>query len=86
MVGAIPGQTVQFRYTNWRGDEYEYVVEVESFQFGRFQKSGIGREPDPRVWVLHGQVITRDGNERPEMNPRRRTFLLDDVKDLEVID
>lgn len=85
MVGAIPGQIVKFCYTNWRGTDYEYVVEVESFQYGRFQKGGIGCEPDPRVWVLHGQVVSRDGDERPEMNPRRRTFLLHDVRDLEVI-
>lgn len=85
MVGAIPGQLVQFRYKNWRDQDYDYVIEVESLQYGRFRKDGVGHELDPRVWVLHGQLITRDGDDRSEMNPRRRTFLLDDIREFEVL-
>jgi hypothetical protein len=65
---------LKFRYRNWRGVEHEYVIEPESVTFGT---------PDHR-WYLNGEVVTRDGDPRPEMGPtRRRSFHLAELCDVE---
>lgn len=72
----------RFRYTNWKGSDYEYRIVVEGIEFGPYDASGAtSNEPG---WALHGWVITRDGDARPEMGTRRRTFLLNGIRDLVV--
>lgn len=76
---------LKFRYNNWRGDDHEYVIDVESVEFGPYDKGG--GTPRPReqwAWVIHGDVVSRDGDTRPDMGPtRRRTFLITDIEELE---
>jgi hypothetical protein len=86
-IEAVSLQTVRFRYINWRGNKHVYEVDVESFQFGPFEKGGVAEDPTTRNWVMHGHVVTRDGVDRPEMGDnRRRTFVLSDIRDLEIVD
>lgn len=62
-----------FDYINWRGEQHQYAMQVESISFG---------SPDAR-WYLNGWLVTRDGDPRPEMEGnRRRSFLLTDVSNL----
>jgi hypothetical protein len=75
---------IKFRYTNWRGVEHIYVIQPESIEFGPYDNDG-RKEGGLKHWVLHGNVVTRDGDPRPEMNPRRRTFLLVDIFDMEEV-
>lgn len=78
------GQHVQFKYTNWREHEHTYRVVVESFEFGYYEAGGVSTDGSEK-WVMHAQVVTRDGDFRQEMDTRRRTFLLEGIRDLEVI-
>lgn len=72
----IPGK-VEFDYVNWRGQDHHYVIVTESFVFGMY---GEGVIPE---WHLNGNVVTRDGDIRPEMGPtRRRSFLLHKMRNL----
>lgn len=84
---AAPLQTVRFRYENWRGVEHVYEVDVESFQFGPWQKSGLipNAPKETHTWVMHGHVVTRDGMVRANPGGTRRTFILKDIQDLEVL-
>lgn len=84
---ASPSSIVRFTYTNHKSCDHVYEIDVESFQYGPFVKDGIDRSENPvSAWVMHGHVVTRDGDARPEMGGnRRRTFLLDGVRDLSVI-
>lgn len=76
------GQVVSFDYVNWRGDEHRYQVVVESIELGPYDESGMHRAADTN-WVMHGSVLTRDQDPRPDMGPtRRRTFLLNNVANL----
>lgn len=77
---------LEFDYNNWRGDDHSYVIKVESIEFGPYDKGGGTPRPrDQWSWVVHGDVITRDGEERSDMGPtRRRTFLLSDIKNVKV--
>lgn len=79
------GGNVRFRYVNWHGNEHVYEIVVEGVEFGAYDEKG--NSPRDRAewrWVLHGRVIMRDDSSRPEMGPtRRRTFILDKIKDLE---
>lgn len=58
-----------FDYVNWKGEDHNYVIEE-----CRYTPS----YPSPvheGHWVIHGDVVTRDGDTRPTMGPtRRRTF------------
>lgn len=76
--------TVAFRYVNWRGDNHRYEVRPESLAFGPYTETG-GPYPGtgkpglgsiPKKWVLHAQVVTRDGEKRPG----RRTFLISKIQ------
>jgi hypothetical protein len=72
---------LRFRYVNWKGVDYEYVVDPEGFQFGPFEKGGINSLPDAEhVWVMHGHVVTRNGDPREDLQTRRRTFILADMR------
>lgn len=71
---------IKFEYTNWKGHRHTYVVEPEAVAYGPYLKGGYHETADPR-WVLHGDVVTRDGDSRPDMDTRRRTFILADIQD-----
>lgn len=59
--------SIKFTYTNWHGDEHEYVVVPEpALTFGAYANR------DPLSWLISGHVISRDGEPRPG----RRTFRL----------
>jgi hypothetical protein len=70
--------TLAFDYTNWCGDRYRYVVDFKA-----------GHAPGPTRYegdpALAGQLITRDGDTRPDMLTRRRTFVIDRMENVEVI-
>lgn len=71
------GAVVTFDYVNWRGDEHRYEIVVEGIGYG---VHGDIRHGNEEVWQLHGYVLNRDGELRPEMgNNRRRSFILNGV-------
>lgn len=76
---------LRFRYVNWRGVDHEYVVQVEGSTLGIEFRDG--RPPrDPNTLFLHGEVITRDGDRRPEMGPtRRRSFEWDKLRAVSIV-
>jgi hypothetical protein len=75
---VAPASALMFEYINWRGVLHVYVirpdvVEAQRLTFGK---------PDPK-WYLNGQVVTRDGDPRPEMGDnRRRSFELTKIRKL----
>jgi hypothetical protein len=77
---------VQFIYTNWKGQTYNYVVKPESIEFAPYDTATHrqieGAEPR---WLFHGEVVTRDGDTRPNMGTRRRSFLLYGMRQLEIM-
>jgi hypothetical protein len=74
---------VRFRYQNWRGEDHEYIVYPESFEFGPYDESGKhgNINPEDKTWVFHGNVLSRDGEQRVETP--RRTFLLSKMREVE---
>jgi hypothetical protein len=70
---------LKFRYTNWRGDDHVYVVEPTG--------AGTGIDDYNRDRpVIHAEVVTRDGDPRPEMGDnRRRTFVIAEMRDIEEV-
>lgn len=72
---------IKFTYVNWRGDEHEYVIKLESLEYGHYGEHGSTGSVGEMNWVLHGHVVTRDGDPRPDMGTRRRTFLLNKIQD-----
>jgi hypothetical protein len=74
---------VKFRYQNWHGDTHWYVVKPESIEFGVPGDPHSGNE---REWLFHGETVTRDGDTRPDMGARRRTFLLYGIERLEILE
>lgn len=78
---------VRFVYINWRDEQHTYVVKPESIEFGPHDQHGSGaRAEEDYNWVFHGEVVTRDGDTRPGMGTRRRTFLLDGMLNLEILE
>ncbi len=76
----------RFRYTNWRGTEHEYVIDVEGVEAPRDFGTYTGEKATgDRVWVVHGDVVTRDGDPRKSVVTRRRTFKLDELRNLDVL-
>jgi hypothetical protein len=72
---------IEFEYTNWKGRRHTYVVVPEAVAYGPYTGMGYDqREGAECQWVLHGDVVTRDGDSRPEMDTRRRTFVLEAVQ------
>lgn len=80
---------IKFNYKNWRDEEHEYDILIEAIEFGPFDKGGINPEKDlvdDWIWVMHGHVVTRDGDERRDMGPvRRRTFIMSDMRLVEEV-
>lgn len=80
MVGPL----LKFRYTNWKGEEHEYVIEPEGISYSDYPPG-----EEPKRWQLHGMVVTRDGDPRPQLShhpgERRRSFLLVGLRDVEEV-
>jgi hypothetical protein len=78
----VTGTRVEFDYTNWHQEDHHYVVDCESIEFGPYHAGGLDQSPGAKaVWVLNGNVVTRDGDRRDGMGPtRRRTFILNDIR------
>jgi hypothetical protein len=75
---------LRFKYTNWKGDNHEYVILVESIEFGAYDKGGTTPRPASEwSWVVHGDVVTRDGDTRRNMGTRRRTFMLAELREID---
>ena len=71
-----------FDYTNHRGDSHRYVIEPEKIECGPYDQGGLNEQLER--WVLHGKVITRDGDRRAELGQqRRRTFQMDGLRNIE---
>lgn len=70
---------LQFVYTNHDGDTHTYVIKPT----GADTLSPVGSDAE-ELPVLHGDVITRDGDPRLDMDPtRRRTFVIADMAAIE---
>lgn len=70
------GKLLSFAYRNHRGDWHQYAIEVEGIEF----TDRTGQHDDVARWMLHGMVVTRDGDARPEMGDnRRRSFILTQI-------
>lgn len=68
---GTPFQVLRFRYTNWRGAAHTYAIVPEGTSYEKLATTGDSR------WMLHGHVITRDGDPRQEMGSnRRRSFAI----------
>ena len=69
-----------FRYTNWRDEEHQYIVEPEGIGVGISQH-------DHGELVLHAHVIARASQyaSRIELDIRRRTFIVNKIHDLQEI-
>jgi hypothetical protein len=70
-----------FDYNNWRGEDHQYVVLPESIEFGEY-RGDVNGEREGSCWLLHADIVTRDGDTRPEMGARRRTFVLADLREI----
>lgn len=71
---------LKFRYVNWRGDDHEYVIEKPELHPTHKARG------DGTYWMISGQVVTRDGADRPEMgDSRRRTFELVKMREIEEV-
>ena len=85
---------LRFKYVNWRDEDHEYVIEIPSpsdqvaqprVQWGLHPRAGEQVTHDA-YWMVSGQVVTRDGDPRPDMGPtRRRSFELVRMRDIEEI-
>lgn len=78
---------IRFLYTNWNGEHHEYVIEPESIEFAPYDKGGsrAGLRGSQAVWVLHGDLVTRDGDTRADMDTRRRTFIMSEIVEPEIL-
>lgn len=75
---AISGLT-RFDYVNWHGDPHHYVVNFSA-----------GQAPGPTLHegrlCLVGQLVSRDGDPRPEMGAtRRRPFVAELMENVEAV-
>lgn len=79
------GATIEFTYKNWHDTTHEYVIDVECFEWMGME----GHQPNsmaPETMVLHGSLITRDGDEREGMLTRRRSFRVDSLMEVRRVD
>jgi hypothetical protein len=76
-----PGSLLFFRYTNWKFEPHDYVVQVESVVWAPYPGADSSQDPE---WLLNGKIVTRDGDARPEINPnRRRTFKMAEMSEVQ---
>lgn len=88
--GPVP-KLLRFRYKNWKGQEYEYVIAPDRNPGTRLQYLSPGvpdRDYDALpTWHLSGSIVTRDGDPRVEMGPtRRRSFILTRMQNIEEVE
>lgn len=81
-------ELLKFIYVNWSGEEHEYVIEPESLEYKDIHyihpKTG---EYHGEHHVIHGMVVTRDGDPRPEMGDnRRRSFIVAKMQVIREVD
>lgn len=73
------GDLLSFDFVNWHGRNHRYLIAPEKIELAFTPEN----EDEP-TWVLHGEVITRDGDPRPEMGNRRRTFRMNGLRNIRV--
>jgi hypothetical protein len=67
---------LRFNYVNHHGERHQYMMMPEpALSYGTCGSDG------PFGWLLSGHVMSRDG----VLRPGRRTFLLHEMKDLELV-
>lgn len=71
---------LRFNYTNWRGEDHEYLVEPETIQFMTSVPAREDADDEPH-WVLNAGVIARDGKSREG----RRSFILAHLREVQEI-
>jgi hypothetical protein len=74
----------RFRYLNWKGERFLYLVLPESIELAMYNPYGADASPKPR-WCLNADLVERDGDRRPGMGTRRRTFILKNITDLQLV-
>lgn len=75
---------VKFVYINWHDHQHTYVILPESIEFGH---PGDATGPDEQEWMFHGELVTRDGDPRPQMGPtRRRSFRVRDMLNVHTLE
>lgn len=86
-VVPVGATALQFKYVNWRDHLHEYVIQPESVTWSTVGNPVEGARGERDAWMLHGWVITRDGDPRPEMDPsRRRSFELAKLQEVAEVD
>jgi len=76
---------LKFKYTNWRGNDHEYVISPERGGLEQYTATMTGR--DGAAWMVSGDVVTRDGDVREGMGDnRRRSFELIKMRDIEEVE
>jgi hypothetical protein len=74
-------KALKFDYINWKGEAHTYVIVPTGADIGPKKSHGEFRP------MLHGNVLTRDGDDRPEMGPtRRRSFVLAELKNIKEVE
>jgi hypothetical protein len=82
---------LKFRYVNWRGDDHEYVI-IPSHRGVKsppgFHASPTSMSHDTNHLMLSGDVVTRDGDPRPDMDAtgRRRSFVIVNMREIEEVE
>src|SRR3954447_13974728 len=81
-MSRVPGY-LKFKYTNWRGDDHEYILEPEPESLAAHDYPLEDGNYEFH-WNLSGEVITRDGDPRDEMgDTRRRSFVIASMREIE---
>lgn len=74
---------LRFRYTNWNGEDHEYIVRPTRADLQTLQNA----QEDGPVPCLHANILLRDGDPRYEMlGSRRRSFRIASMTELEEIE
>jgi hypothetical protein len=75
---------LRFDYVNWHGRLHTYLIEPESIEFGEDHPEELHRGK----WLLHGMVVTRDGDPRTkEMGDnRRRSFIFERLRGISQVE
>jgi hypothetical protein len=77
---GLHDKLIEFEYMNWRDNLHTYVVQPEGVAIGTYDPGGHSSDPADSTFVLHGTVVTRDADTRPEMGDnRRRTFIIQKI-------
>lgn len=73
---------LKFQYRNWRGEEHTYVIEPTGADV-----SPPSFDHEPNRVMLHGNLISRDGDERCDLGiSRQRSFVLVNMRLMEEVE